>query len=214
MSKKKSTEPSSYAPRERGLKRRDIIFDAATRAFVRDGYKAMSLKDLVAETGGSMTTLYQHFGNKEKLFQAVIDSKYEAIYADSYAFELDGMSIEAALREVGYGVMRLVTSEEAINLYRMIIVEAEHLPDVRRRFVEMVLDRGKKALAGFLEKEVAAGRIEVSDCTSAAALYFGMVRRDLVIRSFLGDDPAIDTDGQDKIVNEAVEVFLKGVLSR
>ncbi|MBU1174860.1 MAG: TetR/AcrR family transcriptional regulator [Alphaproteobacteria bacterium] len=207
-------EKKDYAPREKGLKRRELFFEAATRAFVKHGFEKMSLKELVAETGGSMTTLYQNFGNKEKLFQEVIDSKYEAIYAKAYAFELQGLSIEEALQRVGQGVMTIVTSDEAMDLYRMIVVEAERLPQLRQRFIEEVLDRGKQALAGFLADEVEAGRIAMSDCQSAAAQYFGMVRRDFVVRRFLGDDLNLDKAAQEQIVKQAMDLFLRGILPR
>jgi TetR/AcrR family transcriptional regulator, mexJK operon transcriptional repressor len=210
----KTDSSKNYTPRAKGRKRGELFFDAATRAFVRDGYERMSLKDLVAETGGSMTTLYQIFGNKEKLFQAVIDSKYDAIYADVYAFDLDGLSLDAALQKVGQSVMKVVTSDEAIDLYRMIVVENERLPHLRQSFIEKVLHRGKQALAEFLAAEAAAGRVEIVDATAAAAEFFGMVRQDFVVRLLLGEDLKLDSSAQDKIVNDAIATFLYGTRPR
>lgn len=203
-----------YTPRAKGLKRGERFFDAATRAFVRNGYEGMSIKNIVAETGGSMTTLYQIYGSKEKLFQAVIENKYEAIYGDVYAFDLGGLSLEEALRKVGQGVMKVVTSDEAIDLYRMMVVETERLPHLRHSFIEMVLHRGKHALAEFLAEEVAAGRVGIADCPAAAAEFFGMVRQDFVVRRLLGEDLKLDQAAQDKIITDAIAVFLNGTRLR
>ncbi|GAC33907.1 TetR/AcrR family transcriptional regulator [Paraglaciecola polaris] len=47
-----SNDITQYAPRERGLIRRDKIIQAATKVFVKSGYEAASLQEIVSIAGG------------------------------------------------------------------------------------------------------------------------------------------------------------------
>lgn len=54
-------------------KRRALI-DGALRIFARDGYARASIDDIAREAGVSTRTLYNHFGSKTELFEAVIQA--------------------------------------------------------------------------------------------------------------------------------------------
>jgi AcrR family transcriptional regulator len=69
---------------------RQRILDAATALFVRDGYKATSVKAIAREVGVSPPALYWHFESKQELYlasmenllTAFIDSVRAAVTAD------------------------------------------------------------------------------------------------------------------------------------
>lgn len=49
------------------------IAEAALPLFAQKGYKGTSIEDIVAATGKSKGNIYYHFGNKEQLFQYLLD---------------------------------------------------------------------------------------------------------------------------------------------
>lgn len=55
------------------MSKRDAILQSATRAFATKGYRETSASDLARMTGSAEGTVFYHFGNKERLFLAVLD---------------------------------------------------------------------------------------------------------------------------------------------
>lgn len=59
-------------------KHRDEILDAAAAAFIRYGYKRVTMGDIAEGAGLSRPTLYGVFPNKEAVFRAVVTRFHEA----------------------------------------------------------------------------------------------------------------------------------------
>ena len=55
----------------RGLERRMALLLSANTLFLKHGYDAVSLDDIVQHAGGSKTSIYKYFGNKDGLFSAI-----------------------------------------------------------------------------------------------------------------------------------------------
>src|SRR5262245_11158809 len=65
-------------PRERyRAELRRTIFDAAREAFNRDGYQAVSMRQLAQKVGCSHANLYLHFKDKEALFEHLVEEGFE-----------------------------------------------------------------------------------------------------------------------------------------
>jgi len=56
----------------RRAERRELVLEAATRAFARNGYAATSLDEAANEAGISKVILYRHFESKAELYRAVL----------------------------------------------------------------------------------------------------------------------------------------------
>ena len=70
-----TTPPTNKVGRPRRgteAERRDALFAAATKVFLKEGYGLASIDKVAAEAGASTRTLYQHFENKADLLAAVI----------------------------------------------------------------------------------------------------------------------------------------------
>ncbi len=61
----------------RGIERRLALLLSATELFLEKGYDAVSLDDIVNHAGGSKTSIYKYFGNKDDLFTAICDYRRE-----------------------------------------------------------------------------------------------------------------------------------------
>ncbi|MEW5871308.1 MAG: TetR/AcrR family transcriptional regulator [Chloroflexota bacterium] len=61
---------SGNLPNEPGT--REYILSVATRLFSESGFASVSIRDICEAAGVTAPTLYYYFGNKDRLFQAVI----------------------------------------------------------------------------------------------------------------------------------------------
>ena len=66
----------------------DQVLDQITHAFWRSGYDATSMSDLTALTGVNPPSIYAAFGDKRKLFSAVVDF-YQRTYGSFSTRALD-----------------------------------------------------------------------------------------------------------------------------
>ncbi len=79
-------EPSTARGRERWRK----IVDTAGRLFEERGFNNVSLVEIVRESGGSLSTVYQWFGNKNQLFFHVICARVSEVGARFSSIRLPG----------------------------------------------------------------------------------------------------------------------------
>nr|WP_238362843.1 TetR/AcrR family transcriptional regulator [Actinopolymorpha pittospori] len=67
---------------------RDAVQTAAVRVFARRGYAASSIRDIAAEAGVSVGTIYRHYPTKEALYANLLDQALTGLVA--LAEELSG----------------------------------------------------------------------------------------------------------------------------
>ena len=84
---------------------RQPILEAMVRVVGRQGYKATSVADVIAEAGVSRTTFYKHFEDKQECFLAAYDMLTERVLAEVIA-NCDGE--QAWLERVRIGLTTIV----------------------------------------------------------------------------------------------------------
>lgn len=85
---------------ERREETRGRLLDAAVLVFARRGYYAAGVAEIAAEAGCSTGALYDHFGSKEKLFLAVMETQIEP-WMRSYRQQVEAAGKPAARLEAG-----------------------------------------------------------------------------------------------------------------
>jgi TetR/AcrR family transcriptional regulator len=74
--------PAERGPRgPRAVAKRELIADAALRAFAERGYQGTKVEDVATELGISKGSIFQHFGSKAGLFLAAFRKAVEALPA-------------------------------------------------------------------------------------------------------------------------------------
>lgn len=82
-------------PRTQSASRQSLL-DSAMASFWKRGYRAVSIGDLVRDTGVSRSSLYSAYADKEALFAAVLDHYQEVVVTPAFeAVERDGAGVEA-----------------------------------------------------------------------------------------------------------------------
>ena len=74
-----AAELTRFAPTLKGEARRQRLLETAADAFLEFGYADVSMQEIVRQAGGSASTAYQLFGNKEGLLIAVLQRELEQL---------------------------------------------------------------------------------------------------------------------------------------
>ncbi|MGW6454817.1 TetR/AcrR family transcriptional regulator [Streptomyces sp. NPDC055078] len=215
------TNPRTTDPRRREAggrlrqgspEKRASIVEAALDLFLRDGVARTSVDAVALEAGVSKRTVYDYYGDKERLFLAAIEEA-ETAMAERFVDILDRTlsddvtDIEAAMiafgRELGSHVSR---SRDRAAAIRLVIAEAPHFPALLDR-------RGapgseQVALAERLAALAERHRLDVPDPMEAAAHFGALVTSSVNNRSLFGVLPVEDADIE-RIVVSGVRVFLR-----
>jgi len=140
----------------------DILLEAAARVLGESGYAGTTTNRVAAVAGVSVGTLYEYFGNKNRLFEALVEREVGFIvHAISENEPSANRTIEEELRKLIFASMGAV--RHGPELFRAL----EHVPDARLR---KSLDRGRAQLIGHVEQMLKVHRkeIRVGDIARAA----------------------------------------------
>ncbi len=178
--------------------RRRQILDAARRCFVRNGFHATSMQDLLAEARLSAGAVYRYFSGKEAIIGAIA-SEALAEVAEAFA-ERDGERppglddiVDLVLRGEGPS---LAASRESAGLLVQIWAEALRSPSLAARLQEVV-DEVRVLISGMVARHQEQGRLssDVPPERVADAL-IALVDGFVVRRAVYGDaDPEAFRDG-------------------
>jgi AcrR family transcriptional regulator len=214
MSDPEATSPTERAAagESRASRRRRAILEAATAAFLRNGYLGTSMDEIAARAGASKQTVYKHFADKERLFAEIVTSTVEqaadSVHSGARAVS-DSGDVAADLRELARRQLRLVMQPRILQLRRLVIGEAGRFPALGRVFYEQGPGRTLAALTGTFERLAARGALRLDDPALAAA-HFNWLIMSIPLNDamFLGDAAIPEGDELDRLADAGVEVFL------
>jgi AcrR family transcriptional regulator len=202
----------NYTPREKGLVRRDKILDAATEVFCQNGFDAANLQEIMAQAGGSLATLYRLFGNKEGLFQAVIERNSSQMIDKLSATFAQEKEPAKVLHAMGINFLNLLLSPQVGAIHRLLIAESGRYPQLRDIFIKMAPERNLRTVAEYLQSLVDSGYLQLNDCYMAAQQLLSMFKGNYHMRCVLGDTVVLSEDEKQRYIGNAVSIFLNGCL--
>ncbi len=216
MSASSETPSRSGASRlsGRAAQRREAFLDAARDVFMEQGYEAASMAEIVARAGGSLSTLYAQFGDKEGLFLAVVTRRVREL-SSAMAFELSSHApAEEGLRRIGQNFVAHLLTPTGVGIYRVILGLAPKFPELSRQFYEKGLSEVRNTLAAYLQDREAACELKLHDPQRAANFFLEMVRGSMAHRALLNPGYYPDKEEIRETVNAAVNLFLDGLRQR
>ncbi|MBL8630331.1 MAG: TetR/AcrR family transcriptional regulator [Rhodospirillaceae bacterium] len=195
--------------------RKCAMLDAARGLFLAKGFAATSLDDVVAKSGGSLTTLYQLFGNKEGLWRELVLSHCERISepmqdgaADQDHPDHQKGPPAVVLRDVAARLMALKLGPDVSAGIRIVMTEGSKFPELARLLYENGPMSGTKSVAAYLTKQVEAGTLEIPDVDLAAELFCSMASGDRHLWTACGINVDMSPEALNRHLDEVVRVFL------
>jgi TetR/AcrR family transcriptional repressor of mexJK operon len=153
--------------------REQRILDAALTVFSDKGFVGASMDDIAAEAGISKPTLYQYFPSKDELFTAMMSQERDHML-ESFEYPSAGGMV-AELYAFSWHYAEIVLRPDMLNLARLIISEAQRLPEIGRAYQSSGPDRVLAGMMKYLEDQHAAGRLVFEDAELAAEDLWGLI---------------------------------------
>ncbi|MGO4436740.1 TetR/AcrR family transcriptional regulator [Rhizobium sp. RAF56] len=194
------------------IERERRILDAALKVFADKGYVGASMDDIAAEAGLSKPTVYQYFPSKDELFTAMLTQERDLMLA---VFEYSSASgMVAELYAFSWQYADIVLRPEMLSLARLIISEAQRLPEVGRAYQASGPDRVLAGMIGYLTRQRDAGRLEFDDAELAAEDLWGLILSAPRNRALHIPDALPDRAGLDRYIRNGLRVFLRAYSTR
>ena len=180
--------------------------------FCREGYAGANIDLVAAEAGVSRQTVYNHHGDKEKLFIAVVREVTGRINAEIFATLATFPDKPEDLRtDLTAFAKRMacncLCSRDGRFLRKLIQSEGERYPELFATWQEEGPNKTWAALAARFARLAHSGHLDIADPDLAARQFMALVHADLNIATMLGRVPTAEE--MNTSAANAVSTFLR-----
>ena len=165
--------PATTGKERRRAAKHARILEAALAEFSRNGFSGTSMQAIAARAKVSKPTLYQYFGNKQALLAAVLDAGKSELLAPLKAGE--GAALVPVLWRYAWTYADFVLRPDMLSLARLIIGEAERLPEVARDYQQAGPKQALEGMKAFLNAQRARGALAFDDAELAAENLWALI---------------------------------------
>jgi TetR/AcrR family transcriptional repressor of mexJK operon len=196
----------------RSARKRVTILSAGRQLFLSNGYQGTSVDQIAASAEVSKQTVYKHFGDKHELLLAIVNNALESTVAP-FVERIEALAgtvdLEADLAALAADYLRAVLQEPVVQLRRLVVGEANRVPELAKHYYEQAPARTLEAFADCFSALHDRGLLHVPEPAIAAEHFaFLIVGRSIDQALFHGGPQvlaAVDVDGH---VGAGVRVFL------
>lgn len=197
---------TTQSPRQR-------LIEAAIGAFLVHGYAAARLDLIAREAGISKKTIYKHVASKLELYSLAVEDRIRRAGSSDLLLDPEsGEEPKAALRRFLLAAAALALSPEGLAAHRLVMRDSAQFPELveahNRPIMPMV-----ENLAAWLAAQTRRGWLAVASPERAALLLFELVLGAERRAARVGVPPP-DAAAQARLVDEALDLFLYGVIAR
>jgi len=192
--------------------RREQIIDAALRVFSQKGFTSATNKNIAREAGITPGLIYYYFENKEKLLQAVIESRSPLRLVTSPPTQIATMPPELFLRFAICQVLSIIEGENFIQFIRVMLPEVIRNPQVTP-LVAGFFQRLLGFLTSYFESKMATGELRLTDASLTAQVFMGSIIGFVLRRNIIRDPSALQYS-HEQIADAIAETVLTGLTPR
>jgi AcrR family transcriptional regulator len=189
------------------LSKNEAILDAAVEVLTERGVSA-PIEEIARRACVSKQTIYNHYGSKAELVQALCERRVHEITAP-----LDAVGAlenpEEALAQFARVLLSALLTPRYTVLLRTAMANAAEMPEVAQALYQAGPRASRRRLAEFLRQETAAGRLACPDALEAAEFFAGMVVSSRQTAYLLAEDLGLTEAEIDRIAREAAARFMK-----
>jgi len=188
---------------------RERLLKAATEVFLEKGFAATSVDEIASRAKASKLTFYNHFGNKEKLFEAIVTRLNSTMFKGFVgALEAD-VPMDQALYFFVKQLAEMLYTDEAIKLVRVLHAEAARFPELADIFDRAGPQRAHALLAAYFEQKISKGLLRRVDPFTAADHLIHMALGEAFRRVLLGLSSAPSRKDVESRIKTALKVFMR-----
>jgi pimeloyl-ACP methyl ester carboxylesterase/AcrR family transcriptional regulator len=170
---KGSAAPVLSSKETRRLAKQQRILEAALAEFAKHGFSGASMQAIAERAGVSKPTLYQYFGHKQDLLAAVLNVGKSELLAPLQ--DTGGKSLVDVLWQFSWTYADFVLRPDMLSLARLMIGEAERLPDVARDYQNHGPRKALQGTIAFLLAQRGRGALRFQDAELAAQNLWSLI---------------------------------------
>jgi TetR/AcrR family transcriptional regulator, mexJK operon transcriptional repressor len=166
------------APEKRSDRKHREIVAAAAEVFLRLGYEGTSMDEIAAKAGVSKQTVYKHFADKERLFTEIVLATTDQVdqvvrlVATTLA---DTRDVQQDLGRLGREFVSALMDPQRLRLRRLVIANADRMPDLGRTWYEQGFERVLATLATCFQRMAEQRLLRLEDPLMAANHFVGLL---------------------------------------
>jgi TetR/AcrR family transcriptional repressor of mexJK operon len=198
----------------RSALKRQTILSAGRALFLRNGYQGTSVDQIAASAEVSKQTVYKHFGDKQELLLAIVNNALDSTvtpFLDRIAALSDTNDLEADLTLLAADYLGAVLQEPVVQLRRLVVGEANRVPELAQLYYEQAPARTLAAFAGCFSRLHVRGLLHIPEPAIAAEHFaFLIVGRVIDQALFYGGPQVLAGIDPHGYAQAGVRVFLTG----
>ncbi|QFU23540.1 TetR/AcrR family transcriptional regulator [Shewanella eurypsychrophilus] len=192
----------------RSEQKRLQILEAAIELFCGQGFPNTSMDEVAKRACVSKQTVYSHFGSKDELFVASIESKCVVNRLTDDVFS-DPSEPEAALHCFAEYFGELIVSPEAITVFTTCVAQAETHPEISKMFFNAGPQHLLELLSDYLERVEKLGIYRFDSGRNSAVRLCLMMFGEMRLKLELGLGVEDLVAGRPSYLKETITMFLK-----
>jgi len=199
----KNTTPS---PKKKARQR---ILEAAAESFQTLGYARTTTQAIADKANVAEVTLFRHFGDKQTLFETVIQQIGGGFGFEFIEAQLSG-ELETDLTLISQHALHFFIAQQ--DAIRMLMFESIHFPEMKTALAQNP-HQMIELLERYFQKQVNAGNVQVNDPQVTAQSFMSMIFGYAIgmhpIKDLLPADLSVDT-----MSAEFVRIFLAALKTK
>ncbi len=205
----KATEAGPHAARAPGKRERNkqsnraSIIEAARKCFLKLGYDAVTVRDVVRKTGLAAGTFYNYFTDKDVLFQAVLEARVTEISKAMHAVRIKADTVEGFIYSAYFTLFQKIAEDP--SFFRLIL-RNEHA--VRSFSTDPVIGIPLQLLKADLKEFIERGVFPQLDVDHLAAAFYGIgFELGRLIATTKSPNPEASAQFATRLVTSGVKAF-------
>ncbi|MBL0940925.1 MAG: TetR/AcrR family transcriptional regulator [Gemmatimonadaceae bacterium] len=198
--------------RRRPEERPGQILDAAFVEFGTRGLAGARLDDIAKRAGVAKGTIYLYFENKEALFREMVHATLGVAIEEAEALASSHISgtIESLFREYAKRWWQFLRNEQFVVIQRLVMAgELLTYPELTEFFANEVVARGRRVVAGIVQRGIDSGEFRPIDPDIAARMYSAIWFAHAKWASLKQFHAILGTDAQ--VLDEMTDFYLQAL---
>jgi TetR/AcrR family transcriptional regulator of autoinduction and epiphytic fitness len=190
----------------------DLILTTARAAFIEEGYDNASVEKIASVAGIGKVTIYRRYASKKELFIAVLESMSVGISNIFESFEKATPQPLEVLKERCRLILNLVSTQEGVETYRVLITVGKRFPDVvavtSERMIDPIEDKNQELLLRAQQLGQIRPDVDIADVNRALS---GLLTGWTLLNSLLGKDGLHDDTQRSGFFETVWGIFIRGL---
>lgn len=196
------------ADRHLSVEKTEAILEGGMQEFLAHGYAATSMDRVAIAAKVSKATVYNHFQDKESLFNALIqrlvEHKFSAIFDGSDA-QLLQTAPQDVLKEFANRALDVGTHEpQFLNFMRVILGESGRFPELARAFVRNIEQTAFRSLRQYFTH---CPQLNLADPEATARIFIGAIVHFLIVQEMLHGKDILPME-RDRLIETLVNLIV------